>query len=250
VADQFEAALLFPAHESGDARRFSIAAAGRARELGATLRFGTRVERIGVNGGKMRIYATIGDDRYTIDADRVILCTGTATGAVLGPLGLRVPIYPVQGYSLTLPVAPDSAAPDWPLLDFERRFVTARLGPNRLRIAGLADFRGGQRRLRPERLQLLRDRAAALLPELAEPILNHPGDAWTGLRPMTPDGPPLIGPTPVEGLWLNTGHGAMGWTMAAGSADLLADRLLGRRPAIDPAGLDAERAFGREPPRY
>ncbi len=254
VADQFQAALLFPAHESGDARLFSIAAAERAGELGATLLFETRAERIEVARGKLRIYATIRNVERTIDADRVVLCTGTETDALLRPLALRVPIYPVQGYSLTFPVEPDSAAPDWPLLDFERRFVTARLGPHRLRIAGLADFRGdfrgGKRRLRPERLQLLRERAAALLPELAERIHGHPGEAWTGLRPMTPDGPPLIGPTPVEGLWLNTGHGAMGWTMAAGSADLLADRMLGRRPAIDPAGLDAERAFRGSRPRY
>jgi D-amino-acid dehydrogenase len=132
-----------------------------------------------------------------------------------------------------------------PLLDIERRFVTARLGPERLRIAGLAEFAGHDLGIDRGRLDLLRRGAADLLPRLAARIRSAEPNAWTGLRPMTPDGPPLIGPTPIEGLHLNAGHGAMGWTQGCGSAELAADLVLGNTPAIDPAGLLAERWLGR-----
>ena len=133
-----------------------------------------------------------------------------------------------------------------PLLDLKRRFVTARLGPNRLRIAGLAEFAGHDLAIDPVRMQVLLDGAAQLLPKMAERIRNSPPNAWTGLRPMTPDGPPLLGRTPVEGLYLNSGHGAMGWTQACGSAELVADLVTGAQPAIGTDGLLAERWLGRE----
>lgn len=240
VAAQFHAALHFPAHESGDARTFSREAVRRAVELGATAKLDTAVRSIDLEQGRSPKIIT---DNCTIDADHVVLCTGTGTNALLHPLGLRVPIYPVQGYSTTIPVAPDGPAPRLPILDLERRFVTARLGPERLRIAGLADFSGGDRRIHADRLRQLQEGAAALFPKLREILLSNRGESWTGLRPMTPDGPPLIGPTPIDGLWLNTGHGAMGWTQAAGSADVLADLLEGKATAIDVTGLEARRAF-------
>jgi D-amino-acid dehydrogenase len=240
VTRDLHAGLWMPSHESGDARRFSAEAARAAQALGATLAFRTHVGSIEIAPGSSPSVRT---DRGRIRADRIILCTGTATDRLLTPLGLRVPIYPVQGYSLTVPIGANDAAPTVPLLDAERRFVAVRLGRERLRIAGLADFSGGRLGLDPARLDLLRDSAEALLPGLARAIRGENVEPWTGLRPMTPDGPPLIGPTPIDGLWLNTGHGAMGWTQAAGSAALLADLLDDRTPAIDPGGLDAGRVF-------
>jgi D-amino-acid dehydrogenase len=237
-----------PGHESGDARKFSAQAAARAEALGAVLRFGTQVRSILPNpDGSIRLDTVSRSGREAesdrILADRVVLCTGTATQALLAPLGLRAPIYPVRGYSMTVPITPDASAPEVPLLDAERRFVAVRLGRDRLRIAGLADFAGPARRRPAARLALLRDSAERLLPALRPALGADAVETWAGLRPMTPDGPPLIGPTPVDGLWLNTGHGAMGWTMAAGSADLLAARLTGATPAIERDGLDAERVF-------
>jgi D-amino-acid dehydrogenase len=240
VAD-FHGALWMPSHESGDVRRFSAEAARLAQSLGATLRFQTRVEAIDASN---HASPTITTRDGSFSADRIILCTGTETDRLLTPLGLRVPIYPIQGYSLTVPISPSATAPQVPLLDAERRFVVARLGPGRLRIAGLADFSGHRRKLDPARLDFLRESAERLLPGLVDEIRADAVEPWTGLRPMTPDGPPLIGPTPINGLWLNTGHGSMGWTQAAGSAELLADLLLDQTPAIDPDGLEARRVFG------
>jgi len=240
VVDQFSAALWLPAHESGDARIFCVEAAKHAADLGASVRFGEQVEAIDCRAGALPKIRT---RHRTIDAERIILCTGTGTRCLLSPLGLNVPIYPIQGYSLTVPIQPSAAMPEVPLLDAERRFVIARLGQERLRIAGLADFAGPRPKLDRHRLDFLRESAEALLPGLAGTLRADNVEPWTGLRPMTPDGPPLIGPTPIDGLWLNTGHGAMGWTHAAGSAELLADLLAGETPAIDPCGLDAQRVF-------
>lgn len=240
VVTDFSAALWIPAHESGDVRRFSVEAAARAQQLGAALRFGTPVKAIETRSGTAPMVRT---SREALHADQVVLCTGTQTPDLVAPLGLKVPIYPVRGYSLTVPVAPSASLPQVPLLDAERRFVVARLGPRRLRIAGFADFSGAKKTLDRRRLDLLRDAAENLLPGLGSVIRSNRVEAWSGLRPMTPDGPPLIGQTPIDGLWLNTGHGAMGWTHAAGSAELLADLLTGQAPAIDPAGLEARRVF-------
>ncbi|MEN1728617.1 MAG: D-amino acid dehydrogenase [Pseudomonadota bacterium] len=239
VADDFSAALWLPSHESGDARRFSAEAVRRARQLGATVKFQTRV-----TGIKPGVSPSVSTSKGRLSADRIILCTGTGTESLLSPFRLRVPIYPVQGYSLTVSIKPQSPAPWVPLLDAERRFVIARLGPARLRIAGLAEFSGWRRRLDPKRLDLLRDSAEALLPGMVDDIRAESVEPWTGLRPMTPDGPPLIGATPLEGIWLNAGHGAMGWTQAAGSAELLADLLTGNPTAIEINGLNADRVFG------
>ena len=237
VAGQIHAALLFPDHESGDARLFSRRVSERAGQLGARLAFGTHVERIVCRGGKFDRLST---DRGEFVADACVVAAGYQTVALLSPLGLKVPIYPVKGYSATIDVTDDDPAPRLPLLDLKRRFVTARLG-RQLRIAGLADFAGPDLELYPDRLGVLLEGAAQLLPELAEKIRTSPNRAWTGLRPMTPDGPPLIGPTPIAGLYLNSGYGAMGWTQACGSAELLADLITNRPPAIDTTGLLAER---------
>jgi D-amino-acid dehydrogenase len=242
IADRVHGSLLFPTHESGDARTFSRIAAERAATLGAQLRLGETVKRI--DCGKQGFHA-LHTDAGTIEADACIIAAGCASPGLLQPLGLRLPIQPVKGYSATIAVQPDDPAPTVPLLDLERRFVTARLGPTRLRIAGLAEFAGHDRGLDPRRLRMLLENAAALLPAMRSQILESEANGWTGLRPMTPDGAPLLGPTPIHRLFLNTGHGAMGWTHAAGSAELLADLLTGQAPAIDTDGLLAGRWIGK-----
>ena len=242
IADRIYRSLLFPAHESGDAHIFSRIAVEHAAALGAELRLGECVTALDCDSNGFRALDT---DRGRIEADACIVAAGCDSPTLLRPLGLRLPIQPVKGYSATITLDPDDPAPSLPLLDLGRRFVTARLGPTRLRIAGLAEFAGHDRSLDSRRLRMLLENAAALLPALRSRILESEANGWTGLRPMTPDGAPLLGPTPVHGLFLNTGHGAMGWTHAAGSAELLADLLAGQTPAIDTAGLLAERWIGR-----
>lgn len=233
VAGHIAGVLLMPRHESGDAREFSAEMVRCARALGADVRFGCTARAILTEAGSVSGVAV---DDAVVAADAVVLAAGCASPALARPLGLRLPMVPVKGYSATLELAATDRAPVVPLLDLERRIVTARFG-QRLRLAGLADFDGYNRTIRPQRLEHLLASARALLPELADRIQRANVRPWAGLRPMTPTGPPLLGPTALGGLYLNTGHGSMGWTQAAGSAAVIADLITGQTPAIDLAGL-------------
>jgi D-amino-acid dehydrogenase len=233
IAHRMVGAMFLPLHESGDACEFAAETARCAVELGAELRFGAEVAAIARRSGRVA-GVLLGDE--LVEADAVVLSAGVASPAMARPLGLKLPIYPVKGYSATLTMDQPELAPTRPLLDLEHRIVTARFG-DRLRIAGLADFDGYRRDIRSDRIEVLLASACTLLPDLADQIRSGQLETWAGLRPMTPKGPPMLGPTPVPGLYLNTGHGSMGWTQAAGSAQILADVLAGREPAIDLDGL-------------
>ncbi|TVQ33787.1 MAG: FAD-dependent oxidoreductase [Wenzhouxiangella sp.] len=235
VAGRMAGAMLLPLHESGDACAFSSEMLRCAEELGAQIRLGCEVRRLERQGDRV---IGVRLDGELIEADAVVLAAGVASPALVRSLGLKLPIYPVKGYSATLELEQAELAPTIPLLDLEHRIVTARFG-NRLRMAGLADFDGYNRTIRPDRIQVLLDSACALLPRLADEIRSGRAETWAGLRPMTPKGPPMLGPTRVPGLYLNTGHGSMGWTQAAGSAEILADLLTEKPPAIDLDGLGA-----------
>ncbi len=237
VAGQIHGAMLFSRHESGDACEFSRLAAQRAESLGARVMFNTRLQSIELEKGQFREVFT---DQGPIGADALVLAAGCTSPELTRPLGLKLPIYPVKGYSATLELENADHAPVMPLLDLEKRIVTARFG-NRLRMAGLADFEGFDRTVREDRIAWLLDSASNLLPRLAEEIKSGRAETWAGLRPMTPDGAPLLGQSRIEGIWLNTGHGSMGWTEAAGSAQITADLLTGKPPAIDLAGLTPDR---------
>ncbi len=233
VAHRMVGALFLPLHESGDACEFAAEMARCAQQLGATLRLGESVQAIVRREGRV---VGVRLDSGLLEANAVVLAAGVSSRALARPLRLKLPIQPVKGYSATLVLDRPELAPTIPLLDLEHRIVTARYG-ERLRIAGLADFEGYDRNIRPGRVQMLLDAAAALLPRLAEEILSGKARTWCGLRPMTPKGPPLLGPTRIPGLYLNTGHGSMGWTQAVGSAEILADIITGREAAIDLSGL-------------
>lgn len=175
--------------------------------------------------------------RETLTADRVLVSAGIASAALLRPLGLRIPLYPVKGYSATVQVSDELQAPLGALMDESYKVAITRMG-NRLRIAGTAELGSRKLDLRPAAINTLLKVARDWFP-----VAGHYGTAtlWAGARPMLPDGPPLIGATAVPGLYLNLGHGSTGWAMACGSGRIAADLIAGDRPGIDLDGLTPDR---------
>ncbi|WP_341744076.1 D-amino acid dehydrogenase [Azonexus hydrophilus] len=214
--------------ESGDAHRFTQALAERARQAGVTFLYGVEVERIASAGGQVAAVVVNGEGGpRLLAADAYVLALGSYSPLLLRPLGIGLPVYPAKGYSATLTLADDSHAPSVSITDDERKLVFSRLG-NRLRVAGTAEFNGYDLSADPVRCQALIDRTRQIFPKLA--VEGEPA-FWCGLRPATPSNVPLIGRSRLSNLWLNTGHGTLGWTMACGSGAALADLVGGRRPA-------------------
>jgi len=214
--------------ESGDAHRFTQALAERARQAGVIFQYGVEVERIASAGGQVAAVVVNGEGGpRLLTADAYVLALGSYSPLLLRPLGIGLPVYPAKGYSATLTLADDSHAPSVSITDDERKLVFSRLG-NRLRVAGTAEFNGYDLSADPVRCQALIDRTRQLFPKLA--VEGEPA-FWCGLRPATPSNVPLIGRSRLSNLWLNTGHGTLGWTMACGSGAALADLVGGRRPA-------------------
>lgn len=238
IAGRLAGGLYYPEHESGDAAAFARCAAEAAERLGARLHLGERVSALLVEKGR---FAGVETAHGRLEGDACVLAAGPETPRLLRPLGIKVPITPVRGYSATFELDDGRALPRLPILDTARRFVTLRLGERRLRVAGLADFAGHRRAIPPARMGVLLNNARSLLPAVAEQLTPAAGRSWAGLRPVTPDGRPLLGESKIAGLYLNTGHGPMGWAMACGSASLVAELIEGRSPAIDPAAYDPAR---------
>jgi D-amino-acid dehydrogenase len=163
-----------------------------------------------------------------IEADQIVLAAGAASAALLKPLGVRVPLYPLKGYSLTTQVDSHGNAPHISITDFERKIVYARLG-DRLRIAGMADVTGRQADIDPSRVATLRAESAAAFPDAGN---FDEATVWCGLRPATPHSTPIIDSTQYENLWLNLGQGALGFTLALASGRSIADLIARRRPAV------------------
>ncbi len=216
--------------ESGDARRFTLALAGHCRQHGVTFRHGCAVADIEAAGGRFNAVRLVDDER--IAAEACVVALGSYTPGLLRPLGMRLPIYPAKGYSITIALSPDAPAPSVSLTDDGAKIVYSRLG-QRLRVAGTAEFTGLDTSINPARIAPLIRRVRQIFPRLA--FRDDAIEPWAGLRPATPGNVPLIGPTPIGGLYVNSGHGTLGWTMAVGSGRLLADLVSGRAPAIDPA---------------
>ncbi len=226
--------IVSPDDETGDAHLFGQRLADHCTAEGARFSYATTIERVIVEHGRV---AAVETDHGRFAADAVVIALGSHTPRLLRPLGLRVPIYPAKGYSVTLSVNGTGLAPTVGLIDDEVKMVYARLG-DRLRVAGTAEFTGYDETVSRPRAQFLLDRALELFPGSCDPT---PVDIWTGLRPSTPDGVPVIGATSIDGLFLNCGHGTLGWTMACGSARLIADIIAGRTPEVDIDGLGMER---------
>ena len=220
-----------PADESGDAHRFTTELALRAQRRGVRFRFLTRVERLRVEAGRFSAADLVGPEGRPerVQAEACVVACGSYSPQLLRPLGIAAPVYPAKGYSITLPLEAGAVAPVTSLTDDEHKLVFSRLG-QRLRVAGTAEFAGHDTRVNQVRCQAIARRVAALFPRVGDLDRAEP---WAGLRPATPGNVPLIGPSRVPGLYLNTGHGTLGWTHACGSGRALADLLAGRRPEVD-----------------
>lgn len=226
--------LHFPADESGDCHAFTRQLAELAGRQGVRYQFGTSIERLVAHGDRIACAVT---DRGEFSADVHVLACGSYSPLLVRPLGIRLPVYPVKGYSVTIPVTDVAAAPQGTLTDESYKVVITRLG-ERLRAAGTAELAGYDLRLHPARCATLAHVVNELFPAAGD---LSKAEYWAGLRPMTPDNPPVLGPSPYRNLFLNTGHGTLGWTMSCGSAQVLADLISGRRPEIDLTGLTLAR---------
>ncbi|MEA3252011.1 MAG: D-amino acid dehydrogenase [Pseudomonadota bacterium] len=233
LRDQLAGALWTPGEAVGDCRRFCEAVAAHLADQGvAFVKRG--VERLETRHGRLVAWHDDRSECHTHAPDEtLIVAAGLASRRLLAEVGIQIPLYPLKGYSLTLPLDAGDAAPEASVTDGAHKMVYARLGQGeqrRLRIAGIADLDGWQAQPRASRIELLKRRAQDFLPALAGRIAA--AEPWTGLRPATPDGRPRLGPTGVDGLWINAGQGALGWTLAPGSALALRAALDGDAIAI------------------
>ncbi|HYQ38772.1 MAG TPA: D-amino acid dehydrogenase [Pseudomonas sp.] len=234
VADQLAGALRLPNDQTGDCFLFTSRLAEMARGLGVEFRFGRNIERLESDGERV---SGVWIDGRLERADHCVVALGSYSPQLLRPLGIKVPVYPLKGYSLTVPIIDAALAPTSTILDETYKVAITRFD-KRIRVGGMAEIAGFDLRLDPRRRETLEMITADLYPQGGDLAR---GEFWTGLRPATPDGTPIVGATRYRNLFLNTGHGTLGWTMACGSGRLLADLMAARRPQISPRGLDIGR---------
>ena len=217
------------ADESGDAQKFTKNLAEMCQGRGVVFRYETTVEKLLKAGGNVDgVVVRTARGNEVMKADAYVVALGSYTPLLLRPVGVHLPVYPAKGYSATIPLSEQSVAPTVAMTDDGHKLVFSRLG-QRLRIAGTAEFNGYNLELNEVRCQALIRRTHQLFPELRP--AGEP-EFWCGLRPSTPSNVPFIGQTKLPNLYLNTGHGTLGWTMACGSGAALADILDGRTPEI------------------
>jgi len=226
--------LRLPNDETGDCFKFTNALALLAAEPGVRFLNGTHISGLAREGGRIQHVET---DAGRIVADAYLVAAGSYSPLLVAPLGIRLPVYPVKGYSLTVPIVDAARAPVSTLLDESYKVAITRLG-DRIRIGGMAEISGFSNDLPLARRATLEHSAGTLFPGAGD---MKAASFWSGLRPMTPDSTPVIGPTRIPNLFLNTGHGTLGWTMACGSARVIADLIDGRSPQIDAGDLAISR---------
>ncbi|BBS16866.1 D-amino acid dehydrogenase [Aeromonas caviae] len=226
--------LRLPGDETGDCFRFTQALADEARKLGVSFVFNCAIDEVEIAKGRA-VAVRAGEQRF--QADAIVCALGSYGTGFLRPLGIELPVYPVKGYSLTLPMTDAEGAPRSTVLDETYKVAITRFD-ERIRVGGMAELSGFNLALNPRRHDTLAMVVRDLFPQGGD---LEQATFWTGLRPMTPDGTPLVGPSPIPGLWLNTGHGTLGWTMAAGSGQLLSDLISGNTPDISDEGLTLAR---------
>ncbi|OYD76635.1 Glycine/D-amino acid oxidase [Burkholderia sp. YR290] len=233
--------LYLPDDEAGDCARFTRELRAICEANGVRFRFDTRVTALDVRGRAVHgvhVESTAGSE--TLVANAIVVAAGVDSADLLAPLGVKVPLYPVKGYSATLQIVDDEKSPRAALMDESLKTAITRFGPN-LRVAGTAELGNRQTTLREQALQTLMKVLDDWFPHATAP---SSAQFWVGRRPMTPDGAPLLGPSGIHGLWINLGHGSTGWAMSLGSGRVVADLITQREPEIDLDGLTLERYRG------
>jgi len=233
VREKIVGGLLTPKDETGDCFKFTNALALKAAAMGVKFVYGTNIKALDVEGGAIKGVVT---DRETLRGDAVVVALGSYSPMLVKQFGIKLPVYPVKGYSLTIPIVDASRAPESTVMDETYKIAITRLG-DRIRVGGMAEISGYTNDLGQKRRATLEHSVADLFPggDVSK------ADFWSGLRPMTPDGTPVIGATKVKGLFLNTGHGTLGWTMSCGSAKVISSIVSGKKPEIDATDLAVSR---------
>ncbi len=237
VRDKFVGGLLLPGDETGDCFKFTQNLAALAVQRGVQFRYGTRINKLVHAGHRIDGVAT---DAGVLKADAYLVALGSHSPLLLKPVGIRLPVYPVKGYSITVPITDAAGAPESTVMDETHKVAVTRLG-ERIRVGGTAELAGYTLKLHEARRQTLAHVVTDLFPGGGD---VSRAEFWCGLRPMTPDGTPIVGATRLPNLYLATGHGTLGWTMAAGTGRVMADVISGRKPGIDLDGLTVDRYPG------
>lgn len=233
--DLFVGGLRLPRDETGDCFKFTVALADHAAATqGVTFQYGTTIHGLIAEGGRITGVKT---DKGVVTADAYVLALGSYSPMMVKPLGMTLPVYPVKGYSITAPIINEPAAPVSTIMDESYKVAITRLG-DRIRVGGMAEIAGFSDALPERRRNTLEHSVGSLFPGAGD---LKAASYWSGLRPMTPDGTPVIGKTKIDNLFLNTGHGTLGWTMACGSARVIADLISGQTPDIETADLGIAR---------
>ena len=234
AAAKIAGGLRLPKDETGDCFKFTQSLAAQAASLGVTFRHGISITRLNRSGDRITSVTT---SEGEITADAFVLALGSYSPKLAADLGIALPVYPVKGYSITVPITDASRAPVSTVMDETHKIAITRLG-DRIRVGGMAEIAGYDLSLYDKRKRTLQ--------HSVEDLFGGAGDQsqatfWAGLRPMTPDGTPIVGRSPLANLFLNTGHGTLGWTMAAGSGRLLADIVSNRATDIESRDLGFDR---------
>jgi len=216
--------------EIGDAYKFCKALEGIIRSKGGRILVNSNIKKILLNKRKVNSVVT---DRAVLQAKRVVVCAGSWSPILLKELGIKIPVKPVKGYSLTYNTAGIRNTPKLPVIDEGVRIAITPFA-NRIRVAGTAEFAGFNDEIHPKRFNYLKSKLNEVYPSIFSKVKDDEEvEIWFGFRPMSADGLPFIGESKVKGLYLNTGHGHLGWTLAMGSADLIADQIVGSETQID-----------------
>ncbi|HXZ49367.1 MAG TPA: D-amino acid dehydrogenase [Usitatibacter sp.] len=232
MAPRIAGAIYTPSEDAGDCFKFAneLARLMAAGPNPVAMRFGVSVARLLALGRRVIGVET---SHGVFEADRYVVALGTAAPAIVKPLGMRLPVYPLKGYSLTLPITSEAGAPRISVTDYQRKIVYARLG-GELRVAGMADLAGRTASIDTDRVGQLVAEVRSAFPDASDFSRLQP---WCGLRPATPRGTPVLGATPCSNLLLDAGHGALGFTLALGTGRVIADLVAARRPAVPLEGL-------------